>query len=161
MNHYQQSLLLAAPPAVVYQALTTQQGLRGWWTQDCDAETGVGGSIRFGFGSNATKAVRIEQLVPGREVLWLCTMAQIHVGGLKRKDEWVGTQIAFHLSEEGQGQTRLHFEHVGLVPEFECYDLCNQGWQFFMDSLQQYIATGRGTPFVPDAASCHGEATTL
>lgn len=30
---------------------------------------------------------------------------------------------------------------------FECYDLCSDGWQYFLGSLQQLIETGRGTPY--------------
>jgi uncharacterized protein YndB with AHSA1/START domain len=40
MNHYQRQLLLSASPAAVYQALTTQQGLRSWWTQTCEVSNG-------------------------------------------------------------------------------------------------------------------------
>jgi len=36
MEHYRQSLLIQARPSVLYAALTTEAGLRGWWTQDCD-----------------------------------------------------------------------------------------------------------------------------
>jgi uncharacterized protein YndB with AHSA1/START domain len=35
MTHYRKSLVLEAHPAAVYAALTTPQGLRGWWTEDC------------------------------------------------------------------------------------------------------------------------------
>ncbi len=35
MGHYRQHLIEANPVAV-YAALTTPEGLRGWWTQDCD-----------------------------------------------------------------------------------------------------------------------------
>lgn len=36
MNHYQQSLIVKANLAATYAALTTAEGLRGWWTQDCE-----------------------------------------------------------------------------------------------------------------------------
>lgn len=46
MSHYQHSLILDAPPATVYAALTTPEGLRGWWTEDCDVATVPGGMIQ-------------------------------------------------------------------------------------------------------------------
>lgn len=49
MSHYQQSLVLEATPATVYTALTGPKGLRGWWMQDCNIETQVGGTIHFRF----------------------------------------------------------------------------------------------------------------
>jgi hypothetical protein len=34
------------------------------------------------------------------------------------------------------------------VPALECYDLCRNGWNHFLASLQQLVETGRGTPWV-------------
>ena len=152
MSNFQQSLLLEATPAAVYAALTTPAGLRGWWTQDCDVATEVGGALHFRFGPNH-KDMRIERLVPEREVRWLCTGA--HIARLSLKDEWVGTRLVFSITPAGEGHTQLDFEHVGLVRAFECYDLCSNGWQYFLDSLQQFVETGRGTPYEPTpAAAC-------
>jgi len=37
--------------------------------------------------------------------------------------------------------------HIGLTPEIECYDLCKNGWQSFLYSLNKYLTTGIGAPF--------------
>ena len=150
MKHFQQSLILEATPATVYAALTTAEGLRGWWTQDCDVATAVGGTIHLRFGPNR-KDMRIEQLQPGREVCWLCTGA--HIARLARKGEWVGTRLVFRITPDEHGRTQLDFEHVGLVPALECYELCNGGWRYFLDSLHRFVETGRGTPYERQAAA--------
>jgi uncharacterized protein YndB with AHSA1/START domain len=144
--------VLEANPDAVYAALTTPKGLRGWWTQDCDVATEVGGDLHFRFACSH-KHMRIERLEPDREVRWLCTGAHIAVGQLTHKDEWVGTQLVFHLSPDGEGRTRLDFEHRGLVPAFECYDLCSDGWGHYLGSLQRFVATGRGTPYASMVAA--------
>ena len=156
MSHYQTSLVLEANPAAVYAALTTPEGLRGWWTHDCDVATDVGSTIHFRFG-NTHKDMRIERLEPGREVGWLCTGAHIAAADLKHKEEWVGTQIVFRLRPHGEGATRLDFEHRGLVPALECYRLCSNGWRHYLGSLQQFVDTGRGTPheLAAAAATCN------
>ena len=144
MSHYQQCLVIEANPDAVYAAVTTQEGLRGWWSQDCDISSSVGDTIHFRFGRNH-KDLRIERLDRNREVRWLCTGAYMEKfpGG----KEWLGTQIVFRLTAEGDRRTRLDFEHLGLEPTLECYGLCSDGWRYFMDSLQQFVETGRGTPF--------------
>ncbi|HEV7491877.1 MAG TPA: SRPBCC domain-containing protein, partial [Rhodanobacteraceae bacterium] len=114
MNHHQQNLIINATPAAVYAALTTPAGLSGWWTEDCDVPTEVGSTIHFRFGPHY-KDMRIEHLEPSREVRWYCTRAHIAVGNLTRSDEWVGTEIVFRLMPDGEGRTRVHFEHIGLV----------------------------------------------
>lgn len=145
MEHFHQSLIVAASPVAAYEALATIVGLRRWWTEDCDGVAGLGGTIHFRFGS-VYKDMRVEVAEPGREVRWVCTRACIDVPSLSRKDEWVGTEMVFRLSDAGQGSTRLDFEHIGLVPSFECYGMCVKGWQYFLGSLQQYLDTGKGTP---------------
>jgi len=156
MGHYQQSLVIKASPEAIYAALTTPEGLRGWWTQDCDVAAEVGSTIKFRFG-RTHKDMRIELLKPRHEVRWLCTGAHIDVDYLTHKDEWVGTQIIFRLTPEGKEHARLDFEHFGLVPTFECYDLCCNGWRYFLNSLQQFAETGHGTPFEHDS-SCKAKS---
>lgn len=158
MDHYQQSFIAQAPPAALYAALTTPEGLRGWWTQECEVATAVGGILHFRFGGTH-KAMRIERLEPGRAVRWLCTAAHIDLDQLTHKDEWVGTQLVFDLTPDGQGQTRLDFEHRGLVPAFECYDLCSNGWRYFLGSLRQFVETGHGTPY-ERGGSCQAKSET-
>jgi uncharacterized protein YndB with AHSA1/START domain len=151
VNNYQHSLDISADAATVYAALTTTEGLRGWWSQDCDVTHGIGGSLLFRFGANF-KGMRVERLEPEREVRWLCTRAHIAASHVTRKDEWVGTHIIFRLTPVDSGRTRLDFEHIGLVPAMQCYDLCRDGWNYFLPSLQQFAETGCGTPFEVSAA---------
>jgi uncharacterized protein YndB with AHSA1/START domain len=155
MSHYQNTLVLKASPAAVYAALTTPDGLRGWWTQDCEVATKVGGMIHLRFGGTH-KDMRIERMEPGREVRWLCTGAHITATALTHRDEWVDTQLVFRLTPDGKAGTRLHFEHIGLVPAFECYVLCSNGWRHYLGSLQQFVETGQGTPYelAETAATC-------
>lgn len=150
--NYQQSLVLEAPPAAVYAALARGDGLRGWWTVDCEAAANVGGTIDLRFG-RSRKVMRIERLEPARGVRWLCTGAHIAAGDLSRRDEWVGTRLVFRLIPEAAGRTLLEFEHVGLMPELECFELCRNGWRCFLASLQQFVETGRGTPYARAAAA--------
>jgi uncharacterized protein YndB with AHSA1/START domain len=61
---------LGAPPARVYEAIATADGVRSWWTDGTFAEE-VGGIGRLSFGHGWTE-LRIERLVPEREVEWSC-----------------------------------------------------------------------------------------
>ena len=64
----------------------------------------------------------------------------------KDKTEWVNTQVIFDI-EEVEDKTQLTFTHDGLVPEYECYEACNQGWtHYIQSSLKKYISTGIGEP---------------
>ena len=151
MTHYAKHLVLDATPAAVYSALTTPQGLRGWWSEDSDIATAVGATHTFRFGETR-KELRIECLDADREVRWRCTGAHIAAVRLPRPDEWLGTEIAFRLAPSGIARTELDFDHVGLGPELACYDLCREGWDWYLESLRRLVETGRGTPHLRDAA---------
>lgn len=153
MDHFRRQLILSAPAADVYQALATQQGLRSWWTESCEADSRVGGHATFRFGQTY-KVMRIDRLEAGREVRWHCIESHIVAPGVP-KEEWLDTEIVFRLTPRGASQTLLDFEHVGLTPAVKCWEICNEGWSQFLASLQSLVESGEGTPFDPAlAASC-------
>lgn len=146
MTNHRQEHLVSAPADVLYRALTTTEGLRAWWTPTCEAEPRVGGRAEFRF-DRTRKVMRVVRLVPDREVIWKVEEADIDASFLSRRDEWVGTTIAFRLVPQPSGATLLQFEHEGLTPAFECYGICTSGWREFLASLADYAATGRGRPY--------------
>jgi uncharacterized protein YndB with AHSA1/START domain len=153
VTHYHRQLLLSAAPAAVYQALSTQQGLRGWWTEICDVPDKVGGLATFRFGATH-KVMRIDRLEPEREVRWHCVEADIEAPGIEKRDEWLGTDIVFRLSRRGSGETVLDVEHIGLVPSLQCYAICNSGWDYFLASLKAFVGGGKATPFLKSEIAC-------
>ncbi|MFF5206596.1 hypothetical protein [Streptosporangium sp. NPDC000396] len=39
------------------------------------------------------------------------------------------------------------FIHQGLVPAYECFEVCSNAWSFYVDdNLQSLITTGEGKP---------------
>jgi hypothetical protein len=60
--------------------------------------------------------------------------------------EWTGTQIVFEIAPTDDG-SEIRFNHVGLVPSYECHDVCVDAWTFFLqDSLRALVTTGHGHP---------------
>jgi uncharacterized protein YndB with AHSA1/START domain len=55
--------------ADAYKALTTLEGLSGWWTKNTQGETGGGGVIRFRFGAGGFD-MKVLELQPAKRVLW-------------------------------------------------------------------------------------------
>jgi uncharacterized protein YndB with AHSA1/START domain len=141
------TVLFAATPARVYAALTTPEGLRGWWTTDCDVATTVGGESTFRFGETFAR-MRIDALEPGRAVRWTCSAQRHVVPGLERTDEWVGTHVSFSLAPRADGGTELAFVHDGLTRRLACYEICQDAWTHYLTvSLKRYVEEGRGAPY--------------
>lgn len=67
----------------VYTALTTIDGLAGWWASDTQGNADEGGTIEFRFGSGGFD-MKVTQLVPNEKVVWEV---------VEGPEEWVGTEI--------------------------------------------------------------------
>lgn len=127
------------PPERVYQALTTAEGIRNWWTRDADLDAQIGGTgeFRFSYEGTVVTTVRVEELKPPIRVVWK-TISSF-------RPEWSGTTITFDLRSEGS-DTMLSFAHCGFEETDEIYALTTTGWGYYLVSLQQYLEMGEGAP---------------
>jgi predicted enzyme related to lactoylglutathione lyase/uncharacterized protein YndB with AHSA1/START domain len=128
-----------ALPKRAYQALTTVEGIRAWWTRDAELDSQVGGTGKFRFSYKGVFAttVRIEDLEPSTRVVWK-TVASF-------RPEWVGTTIVFDLRVDGD-DTVISFAHRDFKEADEAYAVTTTGWGYYLVSLQQYLETGEGAP---------------
>lgn len=75
----------------------------------------------------------------------------------KDKSEWVNTKVIFEIDQK-DNKTQLRVTHDGLVPEYECYDICEKAWtQYIQQSLKDLINTGKGQPNGKDKAQTEDE----
>lgn len=132
-------LLIEAPVEKVYEALTTQKGLAGWWTPDTLANPEVGSTARFAFGPDYFKEMKIEELKPYSKVKWLC---------IKAFEEWIGTTLTFELDPHRKGCI-LFFRHEGWKNYTAEFASCSYDWALFFRSLKLLCETGKGIPY-PD-----------
>ncbi len=84
------------------------------------------------------------KVVPGKKVVWF--VMDNYFNFTKDKTEWKGTKISFEIAKQ-KSKTQLCFTHLGLVPEYECFDLCSNVWtQYIQQSLFSLITTSKGQP---------------
>jgi uncharacterized protein YndB with AHSA1/START domain len=127
----------------VFDAITTLDGLRGWWTPGVSGSTLAGGTVRFEFaGRDEHIAMRVDIATRPSLLRWHC---MVHTS----LDEWAGTEVTFELGERSPGICELSFRHGGLVPALDCYRDCELGWDQFLASLVAYVERGIGMPFQP------------
>jgi hypothetical protein len=119
-------------PAEVFNTILN---VRAWWSGLFDEsfdgsseKLGDEFSFHAGGGVHYTKQKLVE-LVPDEKVVWLVTEANLSF--VDKTDEWTGTKISFDISRE-LDKTKIVFTHIGLVPEFECYDSCAPAWTQYM-----------------------------
>lgn len=132
-------LLIEAPVEKVYGALTTREGLAGWWTPETTAKSEIGSISKFAFGPDYFKEMRIEELKPYSKVRWLCITAY---------EEWIGTTITFEPEPHKKGCV-LFFHHDGWKEYTSELASCSYAWALFLRSLKLLCETGKGLPY-PD-----------
>ena len=126
---------IPALPERVYQALTTADGIRSWWTRDADldSETDGAGEFRF-YGRRFVARVRIDELSPPSRVAWSVVNAA-----------WEGKTIQFDVEADGS-DSWLSFAHRGFTQADRNYAAATTRWGYYLVSLRRYLQTGKGMP---------------
>jgi hypothetical protein len=115
-----------------------------WWTGELEGSFDeLGAEFTYRHPPQHTSVQRVVELGPER-ITWEVTGS--HLAGLSDPEEWTGSTIVFDLVPTESG-TEVRFQHVGLVPEVECYARCSAGWRHYVDgSLRSLLTTGAGLP---------------
>jgi hypothetical protein len=88
--------------------------------------------------------MKITEMVPGKRIVW--DVLDNYFKFTKDKAEWTGTKIIFDIASN-DNKTEIRMTHQGLVPEYECFDICKGAWTTYMQkSLYNLITTGTGNP---------------
>jgi len=67
MSSYVKRFELSASVEEVYKAITTEKGIKSWWTVDCDISTEIGGVHSFRFERLLFNSMKIVNLVPNEK----------------------------------------------------------------------------------------------
>ena len=141
-------------PEEVFDAITN---VRSWWSENLIGHTAAlhdefvftDDSSHPGESAQTGKGIRyarfqVTEAVPGRRVVW--HVVDSYLDFIDDRHEWTDTTVVFDITTDERGTT-VHFTHVGLTPESECFEACSRGWTFYVTrSLPELITTGTGQP---------------
>jgi glucokinase len=141
---YTTTITVDQTPEEVFNAI---KNIRAWWSGKIGGSSDkLGDEFTYQYKDMHSSTQKVTEFIPGKKIVWHVTDATISF--TQKKDEWKDTDIVFEISEK-EGKTELHFTHVGLVPEFECYEACSSGWGGLInDNLRQLIISGEEQPDV-------------
>ena len=122
-------------PQAVYAALTSLEGLAGWWTEDTTGRSEVGDVLAFRFPVGGFDMKVLERR-PSERLTWEV------VDG---PEEWIGTTIDWSLRQDGD-YTIVLFKHEGWREPGEFMHHCSTKWGTFLMSLKSLVETGTGAP---------------
>ena len=129
-------------PAEAFTAITN---VRGWWSEDIEGSTDkLDDEFTYRHEDVHRCKLRLTEVIPDQKVAWL--VLDNYFNFTQDTTEWTGTEIIFEVSAKGN-QTEVRFTHLGLVPEYECFDICSNAWgSYISGSLRSLITTGKGQP---------------
>ena len=132
---------ITAPIAGVIEALTTTEGIAGWWTRTVDGDAAEGGRLRFFFGQPEPSAeMDVTIADPAGHVRW-----QVVAG----PDEWVGTYVDFACQQSGD-ETVVLFTHGDWRDEAEFMHHCSTKWGQFLVGMKAGFEGGKSIAFPDD-----------
>lgn len=129
-------------PEEVFSAINN---VRGWWSEEIEGGTEkLHDEFKYHYKDVHQCKIKLIEVIPGKKVVWL--VMDNYFSFTKDKSEWKNTKISFEISKKGN-QTQIQFTHHGLVPQYECYDICRDAWtNYINNSLCSLITTGKGEP---------------
>ena len=130
---------VAAAPEAVLEALTTTDGIKGFWTSRAEVPAEVGGTLRLEFAQAPLPFdLRLEQS-DEHTVAWRTETFPPH---------WIGTNVRWDVEpreESSDGGSTVSFRHAGFTDEEEAGRVAYT-WGQIMARLKQYAETGRADP---------------
>jgi len=125
-----------ADPSIVFMALSSDDGIQGWWSLDVKIPKTQDGQIYVNFSEQYKNVLKIEH-AEKHEVSWLVEEGD---------PEWVGTRIRFKI-EASDSMVTLRFSHENWQEETDFYTACNLQWAHYLLSLKNYCEVGKGKPY--------------
>ena len=136
------TIVVDQTPREVFDAINN---VRGWWSEEIEGSTNqLNDEFKYHYEDVHRCKMKIIEFIPNEKVVWL--VLDNYFKFTKDESEWTGTKVIFEIDEK-DNKTKIHFTHQGLVPEYECFDICQNAWtNYIHNSLQSLITTGKGKP---------------
>lgn len=134
INH---TLIIKAPPAEVFHAVATPEGLDLWWTQESSGNPAVGETYELNFTEEYQWKAKVLVYNPDAEVTYEITEADA---------DWTGTQVSFRLTND-DGHIRLDFSHTGWKYMNEHYRISSYCWAMYLRILKRNLELGEFVPY--------------
>lgn len=127
------------------EAFNAIKNMRGWWSAGIEGGADkLNDEFLYHYKDIHYCKMKLIELLPDQKVVWL--VLDNYFKFTEDKSEWIGTKLVFDISQK-DNQTEIRFTHEGLVPQYECYEICREAWtNYICNSLRALITTGKGQP---------------
>jgi uncharacterized protein YndB with AHSA1/START domain len=141
-TNFTTTIIVDQSPEEVFNAITNVQG---WWSEEIEGNAAkLNDEFNYHYEDVHRCKVKLIEVIQNKKIVWL--VEENYFKFTEDKTEWTGTKPTFEISEKDK-KTELCFTHVGLVPDYECFEICRDAWTHYIrNSLKNLIINGKGEP---------------
>jgi hypothetical protein len=141
-RNYTTTFTVDQTPEEVFAAINNP---RGWWSEEIEGSTDkLDDEWDYHYEDVHRSTMKITEFISNKKVVW--DVQDNYFNFTQDKTEWIGNKIIFEISRSGD-KTEVRFTQLGLVPEYECFDICSNAWGSYINgSLRSLITKGKGKP---------------
>jgi len=152
------TILVDQTPNEVFNSINN---VRKWWSEEIEGQTkNLNDVFNYHFEDIHRCQIKIIESIADKKIVWRVLDNYFKPGIFEdpsrtvdktnhihhEKAEWVDTTISFEITKKND-ETQIRFTHHGLVPAYECFDVCSNGWSHYIrQSLFNLITSGKGEP---------------
>lgn len=148
--HHQ--VLIDAPVAKVYEAISTAEGISTWWDKQTPSQTDRGLVLEHNPGpEHGVVKLRVVDLVPNKRVEWECISTHPKTSPASA---WTGTHFIFEIAEPDSiaapganpNQVRpiaLDFSQDGYDERSKFFESNKLAWREVLQNLKQVVESPR------------------
>ena len=136
MPEIEHEIKIKAAPSAVFEALTTADGLTGWYAAVVESNNG-GWAVTHTSKDDLKFAFEVTDSDSPSKVSWRCTTGP---------NQAEGTVTTYQLSDTGDGRTLVELSHTEWPHTDGNYRMCNTRWAIVLHHLKQYLETGEKNP---------------
>jgi uncharacterized protein YndB with AHSA1/START domain len=136
MSKTSHKITINATKSRVFDALSTKDGLKGWYTPQVEGEVGEGETVVLGFKDEVPFHWRFVEVASPTRIKWEC---------VEGPGAAAGTRVDFRLSDR-DGHTTVECDHEGFSEADKALRSCNTLWGILMGRLRDYAETAKPAP---------------
>ncbi|MFC4873180.1 SRPBCC family protein [Negadavirga shengliensis] len=139
---YTATILVDAGAEKAYNAI---KDFRAWWSEEIEGPTDKLNEVFF-YHYKDIHLCKMKLIEMNKNKKLVYHVLENEFNFTQDKTEWVDTRLVFEITNE-DGKTKVKFTHQGLVPEHECYEVCNDAWTgYITNNLYKLVTDGQGEP---------------
>ena len=133
MPNIAHKIRINAPQEKVFQALSTAQGIKGWFAPEVDGTVAAGQTASFTFSNGETFRWRFADIAP----------AAIRWSLLEGPHIAPKTEVIFRLTSKHDGVTEVEVDHSGFPEGHAAIRSCNTLWGLSLWHLKQFTESSK------------------